>query len=833
MARGQVTGIAGGALVGWIEAADGERPELEAFADGPAPFGRARSAQPKDGRAAFSIPIPEAFSDRTVRFLDVRPVGCATPLDGGPVIHDGGLGQPSEAFTRAAEIISPLRAWATVPSAAAGEAVEGAVEHAGPAVVSGWIQQGHDDHSARVEILANGRLVAAVAADQPLRGRANARRKGFSADLSRLLRRGPFNIVVRVEAAEQPLPGGRFSAGPFPADGEVDLPGYLDGPGDRAFLESLAFEHQARDALRMSADRTIPRLINRLRRERIVLAERSPGRAVLIDLDGDQRLERAWSLQSHPNTDYRLANGRAEAIRRAAGGADYVFFGRAGDFLHPSAAGIAALAGGPDVLFWSRFHAETARAGSPGVVLRRPRFDPVTFRHGAATDSTLAVRGSILAAAPGAVLTALAKRRFHPLIFWLAGQDLRWAAHAEALTTSLHSFAPPDRAEFLKDEELCRAILSEEHAAFTLERTGEDRPVPFVLTPTRQARKISVLISFRDESRPTLRCLNALARQRLTGELEIVLVDNRSAPTEARAVIEGAHRLLGESRVKLVAHNAPFNHGAQSNLAARAATGDVIVICGAGVALEDESALEQLAAWALRPGVGSVGCRLETPERRAGSYGYVFAPLTDDPFQPLLRESDEPTYAGHVHACAGNTLALAAIARDRFLALGGLDEARFRAGYTGMDYMLRASAAGQTHLYLGHLRARRDRSPLPTGDDEDLQAVLINQLHGAQASGRFFQLATQRIGAVDTRPGAREAAALAELEAEKAAVAGEIDLVTRARRDLERRRAETAAVLARASDLAARLAAGDLARAEAAEPLAELNRELAARALED
>ena len=834
MVRGAVTGIAGEALVGWIEAG-GEGVVLEAAANGEAPFARTRPLPGPGGRLVFAIPLPETFRDRTIRFIDVRAAGQAAPLAGGPVLHDGGLTRPGPAFARAMQTIAAERAWARLPADGAGAAAHGAVEIAGPDTVSGWAEiPGAPERAVRVEILADERLVASLPADQP---REDGARTGFSIDLSRQLRRGPHAITVRAEGGVEPLEGGRFTLGPFPADGEVALAGYLDEPAERALLERLPFEQQARDTLRMAADRTLPRLINRLRRERIVLSARADGPAMLLDLDGDEALAATWTLQSHPNTAYRAVKGRVEAIKAAAQGADYVFLGRAGDLIHPSAAGIAALSGGADVIFWSRFCADQARAGSPGIVLRRPRFDMVSFRHGAVSDTTFAVRGAVLSACPGVVLRALIKGRVHPLIFWLAGQDLRWHAHAEALTSSVGPPpASPPREQALLDEALCRAVLAEEAAPFTLERTSDDAgPHPLVLTPVRRARKTSVVVCFRDQARLTLRCVHALARQQPSGELELVLVDNQSEPAQARWVLDAARAVLGAERVRLVAYDAPFNHSAQNNLGARAATGEVIVICNNDVALQSPDALEHMAAWALQPGVGAVGCRLENPGRGDGSYGHSFAPSTDDPFAPLLREDPDPTYARHVHACAGATMALAAVSRERFLSLGGLDEARFPVGYNDMEFMLRASAAGLTHLYLGHLEARHDRGASRTGDDEDLQALLVNQMYGDQAVGRMFQLAVERVSGQADGPlaaQAAQAAARAEVMAEKAAVKGEIDTLTRARRDIERGRAKMAATLARASELAAQLGRGQISRARAAELLAELNRELAARALE-
>ncbi|HEY5409282.1 MAG TPA: glycosyltransferase, partial [Caulobacteraceae bacterium] len=626
-------------------------------------------------------------------------------------------------------------------------------------------------------------------------------RHGFRVDLSKLLRYGPHEVIIRAAGAAEPLPGGRFRTGVFAADGEVDCPGYLDRPEDTALLARAPFEHQARAALRMEPSRLVPRLINRLRRERVTFAETGPPALLLALAGGDETLQEAWGLQSYPAATMLDAGADVQAIRAAAAEAGWVFFAMPGEVLHPSAAGIVSGIADADVAAWPRFCADAPRAGSPGTLLRRPQFDPVTARHGALSDSCLAVRGPVLAEAPDGVLLALAEGRPHPLWVWLADRNLRWRSHPEALTSSVGDWTPPSRAEIERDEGLCRELLADSN--FTVQRTAADLPTPRVLVPERRAAKTSVLIPFRGRPELTLRCVHALAGQRLSGELELVLIDNQSEPEDAERVFDGARRMLGAERVVALSYDAPFNHSAENNLAARAAGGEVLVICNNDVTLEDPALIEQLGAWALQPGIATVGCRLEDPGRGLGSYGHIFAPPSDDPFQPPLRENPDPAYGRFVHAVPGNTLALAAIRRELYLDLGGLDETRFPIGYNDVDFMLRASRQGLLHLYLGHVAAGHRRGSSRTGDDEDLQALSINQAYPEVAQGHLHQLARVRIGptspappSLEAEPSPEDAALIARLEALAARHAAE-----------EQRRADLAEAFARAQGLIAKLEA--------------------------
>ena len=797
MIEGRVTGVRDGVITGWVVADGGEDSYLEAVAEGGAPFGRTRAELGEDGRLHFAIPIPAEYFDGAARFFDVRPFGLARPLEGGPVIFDGGLFGPADAAEHASR-----PATAEPPPV-----IEGLARFEPPNRVEGWAWSPLEpSRRLRIELLAGGEVVAGFTADR-LRPELAAAgvgdaRYGFSVDLSKLLRRGPHHVTIRAAGAADPLPGGSFRTGVFAADGELECPGYLDRDEDRRRLARLPFEHQAFDAQRMDPARLAVRLINRLRRERMGLAA-AQELATLVLLPGDPGpAAEVWTLQSYPVTSTLAAEAGPAGIRAAAAEARWLFFARPEDLIHPSAAAVAARLEAADAVSWGRFCADAPRAGAFGQALRRPPVDPVTARHGALTDTTLAIAGAVLTQAPDDVLRALAEGRLHPLWFWLAGLGLSWRAHPEALTSAVGPPRPLSRSEVERDEAIYRRLLAEEASPFTLERTAETLPFPYVLAPRVRAGKISVLVPFRNRAELTLRCVHALSRQRLSGELELVLVDNQSDPEEAARTIDGARRMLGGSRVVSLSYDAPFNHSAENNLAARAASGEVIVICNNDVALQEPTLLEQIAAWALQPGIGAVGCRLENPEREQGSYGHVLAPSADDPFQPPLRENPDPAYGAQVHACPGNPLALAAMRRDLYLELGGLDEVRFPIGYNDIDFMLRASARGLTHLYLGHLFAEHRRGASRTGDDEDLQALWINQAYPAAGIGRLTQLARVRIGPEITS--APAAAIEAETAPEGALVRALQDQVA-AHGAAELKRAELAGALTQAEALVLRL----------------------------
>ena len=93
----------------------------------------------------------------------------------------------------------------------------------------------------------------------------------------------------------------------------MDCPGYLADGASRALLASLPLEHLAFEARRAAPDRLVPRLINRLRRERLGFEGQAWPPAALLRLPGPPAADpgEAWSLQSYPAT----AVGDARTIR--------------------------------------------------------------------------------------------------------------------------------------------------------------------------------------------------------------------------------------------------------------------------------------------------------------------------------------------------------------------------------------------------------------------------------------------------------------------------------------------------------------------------------------
>lgn len=710
-----------------------------------------------------TVAVPEASPPKAAPA--VRPSsGAATPSDG---------------------------AKSTISRPASAVSCKGHLEPIVQGRMRGWVWARRDPRRRlTVEFLVDDRVVASVVADAY---RGDLKKNGigdgcygFDIATPTGLDSGPRRtLVVRVAGIGYELINGRRTIGlggrpvlarqPAVDDGDVTCPDYLDNRSDRDLLGALPLHHEMSSRTRMSEVRRVARLCNRLKRERLAfLADRSVTTLVMLaaatDEDGVLETLKLWGLQSHPATRVivlasddtisaplarRLSGRKSVTVTSATDTAswnalcsetDTLVLARPGDILHPSlAATLRRVPATSDVIVWNLFEADGDADGG-GTLYRRPQLDTGMACHATYLDTTLAIRSALAASCPPEVLRAVGRGNPHALVFWLATrQDVRWGTHPEALTVRRRPIRSTAREDIARDLPLYDELGLDLAPVFTVEETATDVSTPFVLLPARRARRVSVIVCYRNHAEATLRCLHSIAQQRLSGSIEIMLVDNQSTPDQAGSVLRGARRMFGDAAVVEMSYDAPFNHSRQNNLAAAAATGEVIVLCNNDVVLKDDTVLEEVAAWAMIPGTATVGCRIMDTAGGRGCHGHVLQPLEDDPYKPAFAENNDPSYGDIVHGVPGNSLCFAAIAADRYLELGGLDEMRFPIGYNDVDFALRCSEHGLAHVYLGHVRAQHARGSSRTGDNEDLQSLWIREAHPIIQRERLFQLQRERV----------------------------------------------------------------------------------------
>ncbi|NJM18030.1 MAG: glycosyltransferase [Richelia sp. RM2_1_2] len=242
--------------------------------------------------------------------------------------------------------------------------------------------------------------------------------------------------------------------------------------------------------------------------------------------------------------------------------------------------------------------------------------------------------------------------------------------------------------------------------------------------PSQKAKSISVIINYRDRPELMSTCLKSISQQQVNVPLEIILVDNQSKPENRQAVESQLKQLLPANITTQHLHyDAPFNHSAQSNLGAKNANGEVLMMFNNDAQLIDKHTLQILADWAITPGVASVGPRIIGKNQRLVSSGVqVCLPIGNRAVR--LQESTVSPLSQTVHYCAGNGFACAAISREIWFKLGGLNPIEFPTQYNDAEYFLRAMDAGFNHIYVGSLEVYHE-----PGQSEVRTREIVEKIH--------------------------------------------------------------------------------------------------------
>jgi GT2 family glycosyltransferase len=344
----------------------------------------------------------------------------------------------------------------------------------------------------------------------------------------------------------------------------------------------------------------------------------------------------------------------------------------------------------------------------------KPDWDPELARSAGYLGSLACFRADLLARVPRGLSTADLR---YALGLAVAEEDESLARHVPRI---LCHADPANRARqrFDPASATTRALL-----AAHLDRVGDPGdvlPAPpglRIRRPVDPATRASIIIPYRDGPDLTARCLETLLARNRHPSWEIIFVDNGSVDPRAEAIVQGlvaAH----PGRVQVIRYPLPYNFSAMNNVAAARATGDILVLVNNDTEVLTDDWLEHLISLASRPAAGAVGALLFFPDgtiqhcgivlgmgswpgRSTGVAGQVMRGCRAEEVDPLLWAYDRR--AGAV------TAAFVAVRRDRYLAVGGLDET-LRNDFNDVDLCLKLEARGFRTLYTPHVRVTHHES---------------------------------------------------------------------------------------------------------------------------
>jgi GT2 family glycosyltransferase len=217
------------------------------------------------------------------------------------------------------------------------------------------------------------------------------------------------------------------------------------------------------------------------------------------------------------------------------------------------------------------------------------------------------------------------------------------------------------------------------------------------LATANELPAVSVIIPTRNGVGLLRTCLDGLAATQYP-DVEVIVVDNDSDDPATLAYLAS----LEPARVRVLRHPGPFNYSAINNRAAAQARGRLMCLLNNDIEVMAPDWLAIMATQALRDDVGAVGAKLLYPDGRIQHAGVVIGVgNAAGHAHRFLRPGDQGYFRRHAlpQFTSAVTAACLVVSRDRFLAVGGLDEANFAVAYNDVDLCLRLNQRGWQSLY--------------------------------------------------------------------------------------------------------------------------------------
>nr|WP_313228508.1 glycosyltransferase family 2 protein [Sphingobium yanoikuyae] len=208
---------------------------------------------------------------------------------------------------------------------------------------------------------------------------------------------------------------------------------------------------------------------------------------------------------------------------------------------------------------------------------------------------------------------------------------------------------------------------------------------------------LSVIVPTRNRVDLLRTCLDGVAAAHYP-QVDVIVMDNDSDDPETLAYLAA----LDPARHRVLRHSGAFNYSAINNRAAAQAQGRLLCLLNNDIEMTDPHWLEIMATQALRPEVGAVGARLLYPDGRIQHAGVVIGVGNAAGHAHRFLRPDEEGYF-HRHSLPQFTMAVTAaclvVGRDKFMAVGGLNERDFAVAFNDVDFCLRLNRQGWRSLY--------------------------------------------------------------------------------------------------------------------------------------
>lgn len=238
------------------------------------------------------------------------------------------------------------------------------------------------------------------------------------------------------------------------------------------------------------------------------------------------------------------------------------------------------------------------------------------------------------------------------------------------------------------------------HVRHVLHHRHHRNPAPFAVQPAALSDDmpaVTVIIPTRNRVDLLRTCLDGVASTAYP-RLDVIVVDNGSDDAETLDYLA----TLEEAHIQVMRYPGPFNYSTINNRAVREAKGQLLCLLNNDIEVTSPDWLSIMAMQAMRDDVGAVGAQLLYPDGRIQHAGVVMGVgNAAGHAHRFVQPQEEGYFRRHMlpQFTSAVTGACLVVDRERFLAVGGLDERNFAVAYNDVDLCLRLNQVGWQSLY--------------------------------------------------------------------------------------------------------------------------------------
>lgn len=213
---------------------------------------------------------------------------------------------------------------------------------------------------------------------------------------------------------------------------------------------------------------------------------------------------------------------------------------------------------------------------------------------------------------------------------------------------------------------------------------------------------VSVIIPTKDKLELLGPCVEGVLNRTDYGALEVLILDNGSIE---RSTAEYLVRIAKHPRVRVLSYPAPYNFSAINNFAVREAKGAYLCLLNNDTEVVGPGWLTDMMRYAVREDVGAVGAKLLYEDGSIQHAGVAIGIGEAAGHSHRFLRNDDHGYFGLAHAShfvSAVTAACLVVDKQKYLAVGGLDEEYLAVAFNDVDFCLKLQAAGWRNVYTPH-----------------------------------------------------------------------------------------------------------------------------------